>query len=768
MVLLNCPLNQQDHWVSFQLVDEFGDGTPYANLNYTLGYVELGIYKEHKGTLDKQGYSGKIANINTNAALLYFDEKYNLGKKDEWYDFLVNTRAEYKLPITQLQYVAEQTRRNPSTTLAKLQTKVVDEHCPKKYYGILDIHHFVEKIFHLPEWTTQHTRNCEADMVRLSARSGVPKFGKGLEVGFHHVIYVRALRAYRPLLSTEKEFSALNAYQLALFATASYRDFEEKNTLHRNGWYSAKNPLAKGYTVGCLGYIFNEWANYRKVFQFGKANTEPKPMMTQSQDWIPVIEDVPYSKRFEVVPFSEEDYPNINKIDSEEKGKENPAKIHFFEKKAEGALSWLDWDTQAYAIHSDEFIILSPRGTNEMPTDIFTDLKALQVPFAEGVGKAHRGFYESFKLTQELFTRYLGRFFVVGRHKVIVTGHSLGGAMATLTAEWIRRTSALKVPNEDLRLYTYASPRAGDETFVKGASELTHYRLVSHVDPIPLLPFPKMSVSWPGIIASTAVMPVNPAIGFVGFSASFFHIGGDDFVHHGKMYHFTTINASATPLTQTCVTHNNKVIICPTYSSQDIVMWHVEGNEQVSVRGVEKEVGQKALAVVGGLPVENCEWYHSFGGLATKMNNHYMLDSYIPATWSTLKRWIQASDNSTGAMLQTEYNYYERVLFIRQKELDEYTEKTRDYKIPQNVNIEQKWGEKQDIDKRNKLRAEVQQLAINTIRAKLITDQPISKEMVYGKDVLQHPEFEKIFNQWTEDDKQRIKRVDNNYKNMSY
>ena len=69
-----------------------------------------------------------------------------------------------------------------------------------------------------------------------------------------------------------------------------------------------------------------------------------------------------------------------------------------------------------------------------------------------------------------------------------VTGHSLGGAVATLAAMEI----ALNLPQirPQLQLYTYASPRVGDREFAQAHSQLipNSYRVVNLSDSVPLVP----------------------------------------------------------------------------------------------------------------------------------------------------------------------------------------------------------------------------------------------------------------------------------------
>lgn len=69
-----------------------------------------------------------------------------------------------------------------------------------------------------------------------------------------------------------------------------------------------------------------------------------------------------------------------------------------------------------------------------------------------------------------------------------ITGHSLGGALATLTAMEI----ALTIPEirDQIQLYTYAAPRVGDRTFAQAHSQLipNSYRIVNLSDSVPLVP----------------------------------------------------------------------------------------------------------------------------------------------------------------------------------------------------------------------------------------------------------------------------------------
>jgi len=67
---------------------------------------------------------------------------------------------------------------------------------------------------------------------------------------------------------------------------------------------------------------------------------------------------------------------------------------------------------------------------------------------------------------------------------IYVTGHSLGAAIATLAAADLYQLTP------DISLYTYGSPRVGDETFAKYFDKIVpdSFRVVAHQDFVPKVP----------------------------------------------------------------------------------------------------------------------------------------------------------------------------------------------------------------------------------------------------------------------------------------
>ena len=69
-------------------------------------------------------------------------------------------------------------------------------------------------------------------------------------------------------------------------------------------------------------------------------------------------------------------------------------------------------------------------------------------------------------------------------YTITVTGHSLGGGVATLAA------ASLRAAHGAADLYTYGSPRVGNHSMVKYVMSLSggNYRVTHAADPVPLLP----------------------------------------------------------------------------------------------------------------------------------------------------------------------------------------------------------------------------------------------------------------------------------------
>ena len=139
-------------------------------------------------------------------------------------------------------------------------------------------------------------------------------------------------------------------------------------------------------------------------------------------------------------------------------------------------------DTQAFLAISSNFLLLSFRGTQSF-LDWQTNLNIRLVKFS--IGKVHRGFRFGFHRVWKSLKEALVEFNKQKR-RIWVTGHSLGGALATLTADQL---SAL---NMDVGgLYTFGQPRVGDRNFAKQFDQkIKHrsWRFVNNEDVVTHLP----------------------------------------------------------------------------------------------------------------------------------------------------------------------------------------------------------------------------------------------------------------------------------------
>ncbi|MCQ4265455.1 lipase family protein [Stutzerimonas stutzeri] len=493
-VSLKCPNRQKG--ISFRLVDEHGTGKPYAGLAYQLHDSQGQTYVGH---LDEDGYA-EVSQLYLGVSVLQLSEGYS--GNDAWYT-AISSREDFRLPLTALQIAAEQTPSGPrrsdgKTFLAEARAK---RECAR--FLRVEVSDFAEATGHLPErdftWEPRPT-------AQLKCNAGIAQCHPGIALApdTHHLLEVKALRAYSPLLSRDKTFCALNAYHLAVMGAFAYAPF---STHQEPGRPYVSNPPPYS-NPGSIGHVLREQlARLEKSQLFGEASYHL------------LYEEVPYSKRLEVMPYDPERYQK-----EASKGWRNPEDVHFLHHEQS--------DTQAFITHNDKIMLISVRGTLGLK-DFLLDADARQVPFKEGTGQAHRGFYNAFSAAKKFVERYMEAFYI--GQTIIVCGHSLGGAVALLLSAWINSNWS-----KDTQLYTYGAPRAADQAFVQSANELTHHRLVNHNDPIPGVPFIWMDAEWKLAAAGVVALFNSPAIGISLLLGGLLNLQGDPYQHHGEQRHFAT------------------------------------------------------------------------------------------------------------------------------------------------------------------------------------------------------------------------------------
>jgi triacylglycerol lipase len=140
--------------------------------------------------------------------------------------------------------------------------------------------------------------------------------------------------------------------------------------------------------------------------------------------------------------------------------------------------------TQAFMMGNEEVIILAFRGTEgRCIKDWMTDADLALV--RESSGRVHHGF--SFGL-EAIWLDILANLqnFRTNNQTLFITGHSLGGALATLAAA---KLQAFGYPVQGI--YTFGSPRVGDMDFFNHFSQIfpnSAFRFVNNNDVVTRIP----------------------------------------------------------------------------------------------------------------------------------------------------------------------------------------------------------------------------------------------------------------------------------------
>lgn len=142
-------------------------------------------------------------------------------------------------------------------------------------------------------------------------------------------------------------------------------------------------------------------------------------------------------------------------------------------------------DSQAWLLEFDTFRVLVFRGTEKDMDDIRTDLRAGFHPITDNGANVHSGFLTAFhRLSNEI-----GSDLIAQRSfpkPLFLTGHSLGGALALLAAEFYETCGYFPTA-----VYSFGTPRAGNEKFVElmdHIRKVPHFRLTNNRDVVPHVP----------------------------------------------------------------------------------------------------------------------------------------------------------------------------------------------------------------------------------------------------------------------------------------
>ncbi|SGZ09220.1 lipase family protein [Moritella viscosa] len=183
--------------------------------------------------------------------------------------------------------------------------------------------------------------------------------------------------------------------------------------------------------------------------------------------------------------------------------------------------------TQAMLVELASFNILAFRGTEATSLkDIKADIKAVTTRCETG-GQVHSGFKDAF---DEVCDSIVGALKAINNNKpLMITGHSLGGALATIAAK------RLTFKNGIAGCYTFGSPRVGDDKWISTV-KTPIYRVVNAADVVTMLPPNSIAIE-----SASAVFSLVPYAGEVIKNTLLSKFNG--YIHGGNMRYLTNCEA---------------------------------------------------------------------------------------------------------------------------------------------------------------------------------------------------------------------------------
>lgn len=144
-------------------------------------------------------------------------------------------------------------------------------------------------------------------------------------------------------------------------------------------------------------------------------------------------------------------------------------------------------DCQAYMWQRNNSMFLVFRGTEDL-MDVLIDLDVRTEPITiDGVTvNVHQGFHRQFFAVESQIRENITNMMNNGATELIITGHSLGGALASIATYYYSKTIPSLASN--ITTYTYGSPRVGDSVFANDQCHTNGYRIFNYYDPIPMVP----------------------------------------------------------------------------------------------------------------------------------------------------------------------------------------------------------------------------------------------------------------------------------------
>ncbi len=151
-------------------------------------------------------------------------------------------------------------------------------------------------------------------------------------------------------------------------------------------------------------------------------------------------------------------------------------------------------DTDVYVFHHPSTVYICFRGsssfkdfTANIDVQRFCLFNNCSVPVPKDV-TIHEGFFEQFRAVESSLYALLETMLPSSPSHICVCGHSLGSALAQITA--VHLASHPSFSKHDISCYSFGGPRVGNKAFADWFNSCVHenYRIVHQNDPIPNIP----------------------------------------------------------------------------------------------------------------------------------------------------------------------------------------------------------------------------------------------------------------------------------------
>lgn len=252
-------------------------------------------------------------------------------------------------------------------------------------------------------------------------------------------------------------------------------------------YFSALKPVDDRFNTYILSKFSETMYPERLDYMFRFFQNDRKPVdSVPSTSWLKkhaIINDTnfeyAFKKRFEHM-FDEGDHVRFKYIQA----------IKYINNPFKKADTY-GFDPELMVISTDSYVIIAYRGTDMMENNVkgewigtdFNFLKAKNTTYFGG--RIHRGFLHSFEIIEKQLSNYLNE--IGAKDKPIwITGHSLGGSMATLTGIFLA--------NEQYNvqgIYPFGSPNPlGNRKFVRSIDKQTLasiHRYEFSMDPVSIM-----------------------------------------------------------------------------------------------------------------------------------------------------------------------------------------------------------------------------------------------------------------------------------------